>query len=298
MCAVVDSSKQRIRLLSLIKFSDMPRVEPPSGNQWLQYIQNILNKTTDPEHDQVNNNKVTFNHSKPIGKSIETNDAIPRHYVDPRPIPITATNRKPKAIKVNTAVAAIPHTTNYYDHSLAPSFKHDRPVVSNPRLIRPKVMHPSPYFRSDSLRNNPPYNDKLDDPIGVAHMVPYHPPTSQMPAEQSNVPQHNMEYLYGNHPNFHHDFNMVRNRRLPLNIPQHPNLIGQPIYSSYDQNYMQYRSEMERIPQPCLDPYIQHNMPPFNPSIGYFPPRPPAAPGVYRYLSPQHHPVWIYPHNH
>lgn len=287
-------------MLSLIQFSDATRLDPPSENQWLQYIQNILNKATDPQQDRPVNKTVTFNNSKAGGKSVETNDVIPKNYVDPRSIPTTAAaNRKPSVIKVNTAVAAIPHTTNYYDHSIVPLVKQDRPVVSNPRVVRPKVMHPSPYFRPDSLRNNPQFNEKLEDPIGVTQMVPHHQPSAvPMPDQpQPNVPQH-MEYLYGSHPSYHPDFNLVRNRQLPLDI-SHPNLMGPPVYSPvYDQNFVHYRNEMDRIPQPCLDPYIQHGMhvPTFNPSIGYFPPRP-AAPGVYRYLNPQHaHPVWYYPH--
>lgn len=280
-------------MLSLIKFPDSTNTG--SGNQWIQYIENILKKTYNPQDERVNK-KVPFDHLKAVRKSpdkpntSQSNNAIPKDYVDHRPIPTAATIPKPNVMKVNSSITGISHTTNYYDPS-SPRIKHDQPVVSNPRIVRPKVMHPSPYFRPDIMRNNSQYNDLLDDPIGVALTVPRQQPAPQLP-DPSNVSQH-MEYLYGNHPNYHPEFGMVRSR--PLDI-SHSNLIGQPVYSPYDQAFVQYRNEMERIPQPCTDPYIPHNMhvSPFNP--GFLPPRP-AAPGVYRYLNPPHvHPVWIYPH--
>lgn len=159
-------------------------------------------------------------------------------------------------------------------------------------------MHPSPYFRPELMRNNSQYNDRLEDPIGATLTGPRHPPPPpplQM-LDPSNTPQH-MDYIYNSYPNHivHPEYNMVRGSRLPLDISQ-TNLMGPPVYSSYDPAFVQYRNEMERISQPFTDPYSQLNMhvPPFNP--GFLPLRP-TAPGVYRYINPQHvQPVWIYPH--
>lgn len=249
------------------------------------------------------NQKVAFDHSEVVGKSVQkktqSNNVKPKNFVDQRPIPNTATIQRSNGIKVNKAEQGIPPTINYYDPSSTGRMQQDRLVVTNPRLVRPKVIHPSPYFRSDSMRSRAQFNEQLEDPIGVPLTVSQHPrlPTTQIPEPPPNTAPH-MEYFYGNHPNYHHDYNMIRNRRLPLDIP-HPNLIGQPVYSLYDHAYVQYRNEMERMPPCGIDPYIQHNMhvPPFNPNVGFLSARP-AAPGAYGYLNPQqvHHPVWIYPH--
>lgn len=291
--------------MSLIKFLDATRHDTGSGNQWIQYIQNILNKGCNAQDEGVNK-KVPIDHLKRKSpnkpNTSQSNDAIPKDYVDHRPIPVTSTIPVNSTISVsatipvtakvpkpNVSVAGISHATNYYDPSTS-RIKHDQPVLSNPRLVRPKVMHPSPYFRPDMMRNNSQYNDHLDDPIGVTLTMPRHQP------DPSNISQH-MEYIYGNHPNYHPEFNMVRSRRLPLDI-SHSNLIGPAVYSPYDQAFVQYRNEMERMSQPCTDPYIHHNMhvTQFNPSVSFLSPRP-AGPGPYRYVNPHHvHPVWIYPH--
>lgn len=279
------------------KFSVDSQPSTSSGNQWIQYLQNILNRTCNPPEDvkktcnppeDVKNKKPILDHSKTVTISakkaniLQSNDAIPEDCVNYRPIPATSTIQKPNVMKLNSTLAEVRHPTNYYDTTITARIRHDRPVVSNPRLIRPKVMHPSPYFRPDIIRNSQ-YNDHLEDRIGVPLTVP---PGTQLPD-----PSHHMDYLY-NHPNYHPEFNMVRNRPLDIN---HTNLMRQSVYSPYDSNFAQYRHEMERISQPCIDPYIQH-VSPYNPSIGFLPPRQ-TAPGVYRYLNPQHvHPVWIYPH--
>lgn len=301
-CFIVSSLNYQSKFSNLIKFVDTARHESGSGNQWIQHLQHILSKNGNPQ-EQCVNQKVAFDHSEVVGKSVEkkmqSNNVKPKNFVDHRPIPNTATIQQSNGIKLNAAVQGIPHTTNYYDPSSTGRVKQDRPVVTNPKLVRPKVMHPRPYFRSDLMRTHAQFNDQLEDPIRVP-TLPQHPRvTTRIPEPPPNTAPH-MEYFYGNHPNYHHDYNMsmVRNRRLPLDT--HPNLIGQPVYSPYDHAYVQYRNEMERIPQPCgIDPYIQHNMhvPPFNPNVGFLSARP-AAPGVYGYLNPQqvHHPVWIYPH--
>lgn len=172
--------------------------------------------------------------------------------------------------------------------------KQDRPLIPNPRVLRPvpKVLHPNPYMRSDLLRNNSQYNDQLDDQVGVTLTVPQYPSAPQI-SDQSTIPQH-MEYVYSQTANYHPEYNMMRNRRIPLDIT-HPNLMRQPVFSPYDSPFIPYRNDVERIPQRLLDPYIQHNMhvPHVTPNVGFLPHRP-TAPGVYRYLHPQH--VWVYPH--
>ncbi len=316
------------------------RSEPGSSKDWLQYLQNILNKTCDPQAEYFKK-KSNFNLSEPVEKQPQISATIPRDYVDkaaekqpqtsatiPRdyvnnqPIQSTATVRKQNVIKVNTAGSL--HLTNYNEPPSIGRIKRVQPSLSNPRVVRPKVIHPSPYFRSDTFGNNSQYNDQVADPMTLSlpirphsparlirrpspsQMMPQHSPTrlirrhspDPLIPERLNLPPH-MEYVYGNHPNYNHDF-MFRNNRLPLDV-SHTNLIGPPVYSPYDQSsYMQYRNEMERIPQPrFIDPYMQHSMPisPINRTIGFLPPRP-SAPGVYRYLNPQQHvhPVWIYPH--
>lgn len=244
-------------------------------------------------------------------ENTSANIATPKDCIDNHRggVRITAPIRKHSAIRVNNTLTrgSISHTTTHsYDPSSTGRIKQDRPAVSNPRLIRPKVVHPSPYYRSDLMANRSQFNDRLEAPIGVPQTFPMHQQQAAQipePADPSNIVQH-MEYLYGNHPNYHNDIGMLRNRRLPLDI-SHPNFIAQPaVYSPYDRTYVPYRNEMERMPPPpCnIDPYIQHNMhvPPFNPNIGYLPPKPAAPPNVYGYLNPQHshhpHPAWIYPH--
>lgn len=220
------------------------------------------------------------------------------------------------------------------DQTLA-RLKQVRPASLNPiNLIRPKVTHPTPYFRSDSHRNKPLFREQPEEPIvslqgqAAAAPPPPHPqlmppfsqhspvalttrrqspvthvqrhsPVPLMP-DPSALPPPCLEYVYGNHQNYH-DY-MVRSGRIPVNV-SHSNLIGQPVgpvYSPYDQPYVPYRNEMERISQPYIDPYISHNLhlyPP-NQRLDCLPVRP-ANPGFYRYLAPhsQHvHPMWIYPH--
>ncbi|XP_037038831.1 uncharacterized protein LOC119076262 isoform X2 [Bradysia coprophila] len=239
-------------------------------SEWLQYIQNLLNKTTKLADHPAETSKPYFDHC---------------------PIP-TSTIQKPSVAHVNTTNSQL---TKYPDPQSIGRVKVDRPMVSNPRLIRPKVMHPSPYYRSDFFRNNPLYNEPMEDPIVLNMPVRRHSPASLIP-DQPSIPPH-IEYTYANRPNYRHDF-MVRNMQLPLDMSQsHPNLMGQPMYSPYDQQYMQYPIEMERMPHPYIDRFVQHNnVAPPNRSIGFLPPRP-IVPGVYRYLNPQHdHPLWIYPH--
>lgn len=255
-------------------FSDNVRHDSAPRNEWLQYIQNLLNKTPKLIGQPVDKTPTYASTSKP--------------YVDHRPIPSSATIQKPSTAHAYTANAQL---KKYPDPQSISRVKMDRPVVANPRLIRPKVMHPSPYYRPDLYRHDPPY-ESMEEPIVLNMPVRRHtpPPTIR---DQSSIPPPHMEYPYSNHPSYRHDF-MVRSMQLPFDMT-HGNLMGQPVYSAYDQGYMQYPVEMERMP-PYTDRFIQHNnVPPPNRNIGFMPPRP-AAPSVYRYLNPQHdHPLWIYP---
>ncbi|KAJ6648908.1 hypothetical protein Bhyg_04140 [Pseudolycoriella hygida] len=269
------------------------RVESGFGNQWIQYIQNILKKNCDPEKEHLSKKvsteqqktKIKSTEAPTTSQSIETMPTMPKNFVEQRISHIPSPIRKPS----NTGVPTIPSRTNYYDTSSS-RLRLDRPIVQNPRIVRPKVVHPSPYFRPDILRN-----EQMEDPMVAPAPVPRQ--STDHVQDSPSIPHH-MEYLYGNHLNYHTDFNVARGIRFPVEGP-HANLMGQPVYSPYDPAYVQYRSDIDRMTHPCIDSYMQHNLhvPPLNPNLGYLPPRP-TAPGMYRYLNPQliHHPFWIYPH--
>lgn len=256
--------------------SDNIRPDSSSKSEWLQYIQHLLNKTAP---------------SASGGQHVEktqTYTPTSKRYFDNRTIPNTTTIQRLSVSHVDTTNSNY-RSTKCHDSQAIGQVQVNRPVVSNPRLIRPKVVHPSPYYRSDYPRNNQLYNGPAEDQI-VLNMPPRrHSP----PPIITGRPSH-MEYIYGNRPNYRHDF-MVRSMQLPFDV-FHTNLIRQPVYPPYDQAYMQYPIETERMPHP-YDRFVQHNIePPRNRSIGFMPPTPTAS-GVYRYLNPQHdHPLWIYPH--
>lgn len=286
--------------LRLVNISDTTRSDHGPESKWIQYIQNILSRSCDPKPECVNK-KTTVSQSRSIAKPAETTQFInhfkeppSKEYSDHISLTNTTSTQQPSVTRVNTTAVSTTSTSNFYDQSSSGRIKQDKPLIPNPRVVRPKVLHPGPYFRSDSLRNNAQFSEHLDDPSGVALTVPQYPSAPQIP-DHSPIPHH-LEYIYSSHPtNYHPEFNMVR-RQIPFDI-SHANLMGQPIFSPYDPAFLQYRNDMERISQPSLDPYIQHNMHvPLNPNVGFLPPRP-TAPGVYRYLNPQHvHPVWVYPH--
>lgn len=276
------------------------RPDHGSESQWIQYIQKILSKTCEPKTEHVNK-KPTAANSRTLSKPVDvtqyinkTTEPVSNEYVDQRAVLNTLSSQQQSVIKVNTTAVSIPSTTNYYEPLTSVRTKQDRPLIPNQRIIRPKVVHPSPYFRSDLLRNSQ-YNDQLDDSVGVTLTVPQYPPAPQI-SDHSTIPQH-MEYIYSQPANYHPEYSMLRSRRIPVDI-SHASLMRQPLFSPYDQPFVQYRNDVERIPQPLVDPFIRHNMhvPHMAPNVGFLPPRP-TAPGVYRYLHPQHvHPVWVYPH--
>lgn len=237
--------------------------------------------------------------------------------------PMVATIRKPiinpsQAIKSNVVGNTDPKT--YWSQYVTGRLKHTQPVVSNPRLVRPKVFHPSPYHRSETHRESSLHSEKLDEPIVTLPVRPgavqpqllvrrpspvpiirrqspvplmqnHSPQPVPMVSDQSNLP-HCLEYVYGNHPNYHPDY-MVRSNRIPVNV------IGQTVFPPYDPPYVHYRNGMERIPPPAyIDPYYHpHNfhVPAPSQSLDCLPIRP-TAPSFYRYPI-NTHPIWIYPHN-